>query len=98
MRNHRMRTLLAAHARAACAGTSVTGCDDVSTPAPPEAAHATALPAALRARALEHVRGVAAAGLADAWRDASLGDARPIFRSDVDGVAYWEVAVVAADG
>src|SRR5258708_9203162 len=63
------------------------------------AAPATAvLPADLHARAAHHVASAVKAGAATRWGGATLGRAIPLYRPDVEGVAYYEVLVVGRDG
>ena len=93
-----IRNALAALAVVATASGAGAACDTVA----PDESHtidaSQGLPATLARRALTHVRGVADAGLAEGWHGASLGEARALYRKDVDGVAYWEVAVLDAQG
>ncbi len=77
---------------AGCAG----GDADVELPAIADDDAAAKLPAELRDRALQHIARAVEQGIADEWRDAGLGEVRAILRPDVDGIAYFEVAVERA--
>jgi hypothetical protein len=82
--------------------SSLPGCSgglDASMPASAAGAAEVApfaLSAVLLARARRHHDDAVAHGLAAGWRGATLGEARPLYRPDVDGVAYVEVEVVHA--
>jgi hypothetical protein len=96
-----LQSILATLALSACLGTACDSNPPLSDaplhPASPLAA-STTLPELIRQRALAHVHRAAEAGVAPAWRGAELGVARPLHRADVDGVAYWEIAVEGQAG
>jgi peroxiredoxin len=58
----------------------------------------SALPKSLLVYAQNHIRTAWKQQLAAKWEKASLGRVQPILRPDIEGIAYYEVEVVGADG
>lgn len=94
-----MRTVPSLALAALLAGCALEPVDPVATSASlEEATTFLSLPAPLRRRALRlhHER---ASSEGSAWRGTVAGDpVRPLYRPDLDGVAFWEIAVRTQEG